>query len=128
MRTDADNAIITQMTMQVMDDWGLDGKQIIQLLALPENTRTRHLEKFRTGDAFPMNKEIAIRIEHIAGIADALRTTYPRNIQMGARWLNTPHRRFKNNTPIATMLNSDKGLLLVRSELDCAYAWDRSGS
>ncbi len=128
MKTDADNAIITQMTMQLMDDWGLDGKQIIQLLALPENTRTRHLEKFRNGDTFPMNKETATRIEHIAGIADALRATYPRNIQMGARWLNTPHKRFKNSTPIATILNNDKGLLLVRSELDCAYAWDRSGS
>ena len=128
MNSNADKVIITQMTMQLMDDWGLDGKQIIQLLALPASTRTRHLEKFRTGDAFPINTETAIRIEHIAGIADALRTTYPRNMHMGSRWLNTPHRRFKNNTPIETMLKSDKGLLLVRSELDCAYAWDRSGS
>ncbi len=114
MKTDADNTIITQMTMQLVDDWGLEGKQIIQLLALPENTRTRHLEKFRNGDIFPMSKETITRIEHIAGIADALRTAYPRNIQMGSRWLNTPHRRFRNNTPIDTMLSSDKGLLLVR--------------
>ncbi len=128
MKTNKDNAIITQMTMQLMDDWGIEGKQIIRLLALPENIRTRHLDKFRNGDAFPMNSETITRIEHIAGIADALRTTYPRNIQMGTRWLNTPHRRFKNNTPIDTMLNSDQGLLEVRSELDCAYAWDRSGS
>lgn len=128
MRTDQDNVVITKMTMQLMDEWGLDGKQIIHLLALPSNTRTRHLEKFRNGDAFPENKETAIRIEHIAGIADALRTTYPRNIQMGSRWLHTPHRRFRNNTPIETMLNSETGLLRVRSELDCAYAWDKSGS
>ena len=128
MKSDKDNAIITQMTMQLMDDWGIEGKQIIQLLALPENIRTRHLDKFRNGDTFPLNKETITRIEHIAGIADALRTTYPRNIQMATRWLNTPHRRFKNNTPIDTMLNNDQGLLEVRSELDCAYAWDRSGS
>jgi len=128
MRSEQDNVIITKMTMQLMDDWGLEGKQIIQLLALPRATRTRHLEKFRNGDAFPMNKETANRIEHIAGIADALRTTYPRNTQMGSRWLHTPHRRFRNKTPIETMLKSDTGLLRVRSELDCAYAWDKSGS
>jgi len=128
MRSEQDNIIITKMTMQLMDDWGLQGKQIIQLLALPSNTRTRHLEKFRNGDAFPMNQETISRIEHIAGIADALRTTYPRNTQMGSRWLHTPHRRFRNNTPIETMLKSDSGLLRVRSELDCAYAWDQSGS
>lgn len=128
MRSEQDNVIITKMTMQLMDDWGLDGKQIIQLLALPNNTRIRHLEKFRNGHSFPMNQDTVSRIEHIAGIADALRTTYPRNNQMGSRWLHTPHRRFRNNTPIETMLKSDTGLLRVRSELDCAYAWDQSGS
>jgi len=128
MKTDEDNVIITKMTMQLLDDWGLESKQIIQILALPENIRTRHLEKFRQGEAFPMNSETVSRIEHVAGIADALRTTYPRNIQMASRWLHTPHRRFKNSTPIDTMLNSATGLLRVRSELDCSYAWDRSGS
>ena len=124
----SNEVIITQMTMQLMDEWGLEGKQIIQLLALPSNTRTRHLEKFRNGDVFPKNKSTSTRIEHIAGIADALRTTYPRNTQMASRWLHTPHRRFRNKTPMATMLESETGLLRVRSELDCSYAWDRSGS
>jgi hypothetical protein len=128
MATESDEIIITRMTMQLMDDWGLDSKQIITLLALPSTVRTRHLDKFRNGQSFPHNKTTLIRIEHIAGIADALRTTYPRNMHMAARWLRTPHRRFKNKTPIDTMLQSETGLLAVRSELDCAYAWDRSGS
>lgn len=128
MATESDDVIITRMTMQLMDDWGLDSKQIISLLALPSTVRTRHLDKFRNGQSFPQNKTTLIRIEHIAGIADALRTTFPRNMHMAARWLRTPHRRFKNMTPIDTMLQSETGLLAVRSELDCAYAWDRSGS
>ena len=111
-----------------MDDWGLESKQIIKLLDLPRNIRTRHLDKFRNGDAFPESVETQQRIEHIAGIADALRTSYPRNMHMASRWLNTPHRRFKNRTPLATMVDSESGLLEVRSELDCAYAWDKSGS
>ena len=128
MSKHSDNVVITQVTMQLMDEWGLESKQIVQLLALPASTRRRHLEKYRNGDAFPESKVTRVRIEHIAGIADALRTTFPRNRHMSARWLNTPHRRFRNNTPLATMLNSESGLLRVRSELDCAYAWDRSGS
>jgi len=124
----ADQVVITQMTMRLMDDWGLEAKQIIQVLGLPNNIRTRHLDKFRNGDAFPDSEATQRRIEHIAGIADALRTSFPRNMHMAARWLNTPHRRFKNNTPLATMVASEAGLLEVRSELDCAYAWYKSGS
>ena len=128
MKSHSDEVVITKMTMQIMDEWRLESKQIIQLLALPSNIRTRHLDKFRNGDAFPKNKDTLNRIEQIAGIADALRTTFPRNMHMGSKWLHTPHRRFKNNTPMETMLKSEVGLLQVRSELDCAYAWDRSGS
>jgi len=124
----SDQVMITQMTMRLMDDWGLESKQIIKLLDLPRNIRTRHLDKFRNGDAFPESVETQQRIEHIAGIADALRTSYPRNMHMASRWLNTSHRRFKNRTPLATMVDSESGLLEVRSELDCAYAWDKSGS
>jgi uncharacterized protein (DUF2384 family) len=124
----SDHVMITQITMRLMDDWGLESKQIIKLLDLPRNIRTRHLDKFRNGDAFPESVETQQRIEHIAGIADALRTSYPRNMHMASRWLNTPHRRFKNRTPLATMVDSESGLLEVRSELDCAYAWDKSGS
>ena len=124
----ADQVVITQMTMQLMDDWGFNSKQIIIVLGLPSNIRTRHLEKFRTGDAFPDSDSTRRRIEHIAGIADALRTSYPRNSHMSTRWLRTPHRRFKNKAPIDKMIEGESGLLEVRSEVDCAYAWDRSGS
>lgn len=128
MNSEVEEIAITRNTMRVLDEWGLDGKEIIQILALPENVRVRHLDKFRKGNAFPASRNTISRIEHIAGIADALRTTFPRNSHMGSRWLRTPHRRFRNKTPIETMLNSESGLLRVRSELDCAYAWDQSGS
>ena len=119
---------IARNVMRLLDEWGLEGKQIIQLLALPTNTRIRHLDKYRKGNAFPTSKNTSVRIDHIVGIADALRTTFPRNSHMGFRWLRTPHRRFRNKTPMETMLQSETGLLRVRSELDCSYAWDKSGS
>lgn len=119
---------IARNIMRLLDDWGLEGKQIVSILALPGNIRIRHLDKFRHGAAFPNNETTDVRIEHIAGIADALRTTFPRNAHMAVRWLRTPHRRFNNSPPLEIMINSDTGLFRVRSELDCAYAWDQSGS
>lgn len=128
MDTEQQSIDIARNIMRLLDEWGLDGKQIVILLALPSNIRTRHLDKFRQGTAFPANQNTDVRVEHIAGIADALRTTFPRNAHMAARWLKTPHRRFNNRPPLETMINSDTGLFRVRSELDCAYAWDQSGS
>ena len=128
MNEEDQDILITKSIMRHLDEWGLEGQEIIDLLALPEKTRTRHLEKYRNGTAFPKSSATIARIEHIAGIADALRTTFPRNAHMGLRWLRTPHRRFNNKTPLETILRSDTGLFRVRSELDCVYAWDQSGS
>ena len=120
---------ISNNTMRVLDEWGLSGNEIIALLALPSKTRVRHLERYRDGSPFPESKEIMERVEHIAGIADALRTTFPRNAHMGIKWMHAHHKRLQNQTPIH-FLNAHGlgGLRIVRAELDCAFAWDQSGS
>lgn len=120
---------ISKNTMRVLDEWGLSGKEIITLLALPSKIRVRHLERYRDGSPFPESKEIMERVEHIAGIADALRTTFPRNAYMGIKWMHSRHKRLQNQTPIH-FLNEHGlgGLRIVRAELDCAFAWDQSGS
>ena len=65
----------------------------------------------------------------LLGIIDALRTTYPRNAQMGPRWMAEPHVRLKNRCPLQAMLeDGEVGVVAVLSELDCAYAWELSGS
>lgn len=121
--------LITQKVMLALDEWGLSGEQIVAVLALPEGQRTRHLQKFRTDTPFPVEENINIRIVRLLGIIDALRTTYPRNEQMGPRWMNTPHKRMQNRTPVHTMLeDGESGVVTVLSELDCVYAWELSGS
>ena len=43
---------------------------------------------------------------------------------MAKKWLQTPHRRFNKRTPIEIMLDEGLGgLIAVRADLDCAYAW-----
>jgi hypothetical protein len=77
----------------------------------------------------PDDPGVAEHLEHLMGIADALRTTYPRNENMGARWMRSPCRQFGGRTPVAVMVEGGTaGLIAVRSHLDCSYAWDRSGS
>ncbi len=118
---------VTRHTMRILDEWGVSGKDIIQLLALPKNIRLRHLDRFRDGQTFPESNELMERVTHIAGIADALRTSFPRNAHMGIVWMQTPHRRFKNQTPLSVLSEQGlNGLRMVRSELDCAFSWDES--
>lgn len=124
-----DKIEITRSVMRILDEWEISGEGIIRLLGLPEDTRNRHLEKYRHKTAFPDDPELWRRLEHVIGIADALRTTYPLNGRVGVLWLHKPHRRFRGRTPIQIMVEGGlNGMHRVRSDLDCSYAWDRSGS
>ena len=121
--------MITHKIMASLDDWGLSGDQILEVLDLPAGHRSRHLQKYRKDTPLPDIEAVNARVVRLLGIIDALRTTYPRNVNMGPRWMNTPHRRMKDRTPVHTMLeDGESGVITVLSELDCAYAWELSGS
>ena len=118
---------ITRHIMRVLDEWKLPGKEIIKLLELPNKVRLRNLDRYRDGEVFPESQTTQERIEHIAGIADALRTSFPRNAHMGILWMHTPHRRFQNQPPLTILLEQGlNGLRMVRCELDCAFSWNES--
>ena len=119
----------TQKVMTAVDEWGLSGEQILAILDFPSSERSRHLQKYRKDTAFPDNEQIENRVIRLLGIIDALRTSYPRNLQMGASWMKKSHRRFKNRAPLVAMLeDGESGVIAVLSELDCTYAWELSGS
>ena len=123
----ADRIELTRAIMRMLDDWGVAAADIIQLLGLPATTRSRHLERYRRDTPFPDDQATMTRLEHLVGIADAMRTTFPRNARMGPIWMRTPHRRFGGQTPLETMVQGHlNGLIAVRAELDCAYAWQLS--
>ena len=123
------NLMRTLKVMQALDEWGLNGDQILAVLDFPKTERSRHLARYRKDTPFPDNENVACRVKFLLGIIDALRTTYPRNLQMGARWMAKPHIRLKNRCPLQAMLeDGETGVVAVLSELDCAYAWELSGS
>jgi len=112
--------------MRLLDEWQIRGMDQLTLLALPDKVKSRQLRQYHEGTPFPDSSELDQRIEHLAGIADALRTTYPRNNMMGKFWLNQDNHRFNNRSPLSVMLNDGmEGLETVRAHLDCAWDWHR---
>ncbi len=117
---------LTQGIMSILDGWNISAEQTLAVLGLSGAGKKRHMQGYRMGDrAFPQTDELLIRIDHIIGIADALRTTFPFSDKMRLLWLRKPHRRFGKNTPLNVILTDDSpnGLLKVRMEVDCAYGY-----
>lgn len=122
-----DRVALTRVIVNILDTWGVRDSDQIQILGLPEGTPTRSVRKFRKDTPLPGDPAVDERVEHIAGIAEALRTTFPRNAHMGPRWMSEPHRRFDNRSPRATIVEDGlSGLIAVRAHLDCAFAWNQS--
>lgn len=120
---------LTNRVMSLLDDWGTNGQQKITLLGLPEEIKSRRLERYRQDEPFPDTQIVNQHLEHLLGIADALRTSFPRNVEMCSLWLHKPHKRMANEKPIDIMLNKGlSGIIQVRSQLDCSFAWHVSGS
>ena len=127
--TDEEFLYITNTVMQVLDSWNLTTEQTVKVLGLSSQTKKRQLDKYRTLKAFPKDEAIIKRLSHVVGISDALRTTFPRNINMSEKWMKTQHRRFNNETPLSVILDQGiNGLCKVSAELDCTFAWNASAS
>lgn len=115
---------LTRSIMAILDGWGLSGQHIMDVLSIPKGTPLRVLRRYRENTPFPDDQQVFERIEHIIGIADALRTTYPHNPPMGILWLKQVNKRFADRSPLEVIVtNGLQGLLEVRMHLDCSYDW-----
>ena len=124
-----DRIAVTRAIVNLLDGWGVSAVDQLSLLALPAGTRPGAIRQFRQSTPFPEDAGVMERVEHLVGIADALRTSYPHNTHMGAIWMNKVNHRFDNRTPLAAMIEDGLGgIIAVRVHLDCAYDWHISGS
>ena len=127
--TDDERLLLTRDTMHLLDDWGLQTREMMAVLDMPETVKVRSFGRFRDDTPFPDEPQVIKRIHYLLRIADALRTTYPTNPQMRNRWMRQANRRFGRRTPLATILEGgESGLIAVLAQLDCTYAWDLTGS
>ncbi len=115
---------ISSKVIGYLDSWHVSAEEILFILGVPE-IKPRHLPQYRKMEkAFEQTEEMMQRIDHVVGIADALRTTFPHSDTMRLRWLRQPHRRFRKKTPLSVILGTGiNGLLRVRVEVDCAYGY-----
>ncbi len=115
---------LSQLIMDVLDNWQVSAADQISLLGLPEQTRPRALKRYHEGTPLPEDPVIWERISQLSGIADALRTSYPRNLRMAGVWLSRSNSRFGDRTPLAAMLEDGLiGINAVHMHLDCSYDW-----
>ena len=120
-------AALARGIMSILDKWGLSASDQVRLLNLPDKTPTRMLRRYRDDTPLPDTREVNERVEHIIGIADALRTSYPHNPSMGLVWMKQKNKRFKRRAPVIVMVEDGlDGIVAVRSHLDCSFDWFNS--
>lgn len=128
--TQEDRVHLTRCILGILESWGIvDTADLVAILALPSDTTVRAMRRFQMDTPFPDDADVLERIEHLIGIADALRTTFPRNPQMGPLWMHRRNKRFRSRTPVSLMVEDGlEGVIAVRTYLDCSFAWASSGS
>lgn len=115
---------LASAVIAILDDWGVTNADKITLLALPINTKPRAIQRYQQGVPLPEDEDTQERIEHLLGIAKALRLAYPRNQQGGELWLNRTSNHFNGRIPIAIMIEDGLiGITSVRMHVDCSYDW-----
>ena len=125
--TPEDRTELARMVVNLLNDWGVEAADQVNLLALPEGTRTRMLRRYQEDTPLPDDPAIMKRVEHLMGIAEALRTTFPRNASIGLLWLKQPCKRLRRRRPMDIMVEDGlSGLITVRTHLDCSFAWRES--
>jgi uncharacterized protein (DUF2384 family) len=121
---------LTRTVVRLMESWGLGAEQMSLALALPAPAGAATFHRYREGqEPLPDEEGVLRRAQYMLRIADALRTTYPRNPEMAAHWIRRGHRRMGRRTPLDVILAGDEaGIIAVLSELDCTFSWDMTGS
>lgn len=124
MYSDEEMKRISGKVVRYLESWQVSAEEMLIILGLPELKPRKLLHYRKMEKAFEQTDDMMQRIDHVVGIADALRTTFPHSDTMRLRWLRQPHRRFRKKTPLALILGSGmNGLLRVRVEVDCAYGY-----
>ena len=116
-----------RMVVNMLDEWGIKASDQMNILALPQGTPTRMLRRYHDDTPLPDDPAVMQRVEHLLGIADALRTTFPRNSNIGLMWLKQPCKRLRRRRPMDIIVEDGlSGLITVRTHLDCSFAWRES--
>jgi hypothetical protein len=122
--SDEQRVELARRIMTMLKSWKVSASDQIRLLAMPDSVRTRSMARYGQDTPLPDEPAVNERVDHLIGIADALRTSFPMNEHMGSIWLNRANKRFANRKPLNVMLDDGlAGVLSIRMHLDCSYDW-----
>jgi uncharacterized protein (DUF2384 family) len=125
--TEQDRLDLGRLVINTLDEWGISSADQVAMLALPGKVSGRSLRRYQDDTPLPDDPDVLRRVEHLLGIADALRTTFPRNDKIAVIWLTQPCKRLRRRRPVDIMLEDGlSGLITVRTHLDCSFAWRES--
>lgn len=115
---------LTHLVIALLDAWGIREADQVAILGLPDGTKARTIRRYRQDTPLPESDTVMERVDHLVGIADALRTSYPHNPSYGAMWMKRPNVRFNNRAPVQHLCeNGLEGMISLRTHLDCSYGW-----
>ena len=121
---DDERTLLSRGVLNILEKWGLNAQQTVAILDLPEKTPTRMIRRYRDETPLPDIKTVNDRIDHILGIADALRTSWPHNPSMGLIWMKQKNSRFDKRAPVNIVTEDGlDGIVQIRCHLDCSYDW-----
>ena len=98
-------ASLARETLRILNDWGIPPELQVVLLGMPEGTKPRSLNRYRSGgDAFPDDPELLQRVSCILAISKALQTMFPHSGSMADLWVTTESAYFNSHSPLEIML------------------------
>ena len=117
-------ADLARTLLKILRNWGLTTEQQIKLLGLPEDTRSRAINKFAQGTPFPDDYESLMRANYLLPIQNAVDSLFPHNATAANYWMTTPSQYFANHTPLDIMLNEGiEGMKRVLNYLNGVEDW-----
>ena len=122
--SDSERIRLGKIVTGILDNWGIKDELQIKLLGLPEQTKLRHLTRYRHGQhPLPQEVELLERVKHILGIQHSLEIMFPLNKNMPNFWLHNRNRSLKG-IPLTIMLQTGLiGMGRVWRILDCTQNW-----
>lgn len=115
---------LAQTVMGVLNEWHVPPEAQCALLGFPEGTKSRKLNQFRNGTAFPEDRAMLLRAHYILSIQNAVGSMYPHNTEVGNYWVTTPNPFFNERTPLQVMLDSGvEGMETVVHHLNGTGDW-----
>lgn len=100
-----EQASLASETMQILNDWGIPPDAQVILLGMPDGTKPRSLNRYRSGGApFPDDAERLQRISCILSINKALQTMFPHSGSMADLWVTTCNTYFNDRSPLEIMI------------------------